>query len=284
MPRQYFPLMDGMRMPMLCLFVPFRWINRNRVDEERILTWRRLRQIGDTITMTGRESPRFYFGDGTMIDVMRVKVTAYSAIEDWVMGDTVVTHTYSTPRCVVPLPYARICPATVADSPCSGDLTRDCCLSSLFWSSDGIRPWLASFRGCCRWNQLENNGNDEWVLAAEVDLGKATMSPRARIMPVVSVPFGTSDGTLPKIKVPASDPANRNAVEWSLAKPWDVGNAAQFRRSQQSFIAVPLQSDFGGNVAVPGFSSDAIMNDCTATAQSEPQPQPRTHWHLHMMQ
>lgn len=67
--------------------------------------------------MTGRESPRFYFGDDTMIDVLRVKVTAYSAIEDWIMGDTVVTHTYSTPRCVASLSCGHLLPTAIADPP-----------------------------------------------------------------------------------------------------------------------------------------------------------------------
>lgn len=119
--------------------------------------------------------------------------------------------------------------------------------------------------------------NEAWVIAADVDLGKASMSPRAKLMPIVSVPFLPADGTLPKIKVPAADPSNRNAVEFSLAKPWDVGNAARFTRSAKSFMAVPLQSDYKGNTAVPGFSSDVTQADCkfgTKDSKSLPSASP----------
>jgi len=129
--------------------------------------------------------------------------------------------------------------------------------------SDGVKPWLASFRGCCRSADLTNNADAEWLLAAHVDLTKANMSPRAKIMPIISVPFKPLDGTLPRIKVPAADPANRNAVEWSLATPWGVGNAAYFSRAAKSFISVPFQADFGGDITKPGFSSVETTNECT---------------------
>jgi len=61
-----------------------------------------LHQVGDTITLTGRENPRFYFGDDTLLNVLRMTVTAYSSIEDWVMGEITVKHIYSRPRCGFP--------------------------------------------------------------------------------------------------------------------------------------------------------------------------------------
>lgn len=55
-------------------------------------------QVGDIITLTGREQPRFYFGDDGMMNIVKLTVTAYSELEDWVMGETKITHTFETPR------------------------------------------------------------------------------------------------------------------------------------------------------------------------------------------
>jgi len=188
-------------------------------------------QVGDTITLTGRETPRFYFGDDGFTNILKMQVKAYSTIEDWVMGDIKLKHMYPGP-------------------------------------SDGGQPWLASFRGCCRSSQLANNKNGEWVIGAQIDLTKASMSPRAKVLPVVSVPFRPADGSLPKVKVPAADAMNRNAVEWSLAQPWDVGNAAYFSREAQSFMSVPLQADFNGDSNVPGFSDPDTAAECTRDPNS----------------
>jgi hypothetical protein len=135
-------------------------------------------------------------------------------------------------------------------------------------SDDGL-PWMASFRGCCRFAQLENNKDSEWLIAAQVDIGRAKASPRARILPVISVPWKPSGASDPKVVVPAADPDNKNAVQWSLATPWDVGNAAYFSRERQSFMSIPLQPEFNGDPLVPGFSEDQTLKACTADPASE---------------
>jgi hypothetical protein len=35
-----------------------------------------------------------------MVNILKMKVTAYSSIEDWVMGETKLVHTYSSSKCV----------------------------------------------------------------------------------------------------------------------------------------------------------------------------------------
>ncbi len=35
-----------------------------------------------------------------MVNILKMKVTAYSSIEDWVMGETKLVHTYPASKCV----------------------------------------------------------------------------------------------------------------------------------------------------------------------------------------
>ncbi len=130
-------------------------------------------QLGDKITMTGRETPEFDFGDFKVIKdsaILTMDVTAYSEREDWVMGKVVVVHKYDTPN------------------------------------NDG-NPWLARFTGCCRYSRLLNNADNPWELTAQVDLQLAPASPRVSVLPLVSVPQEPdleSSQRLPKILVPAT--------------------------------------------------------------------------------
>lgn len=127
-------------------------------------------QLGDKITMTGRETPEFHFGDQRIQRKLTMDVTAYSEREDWVMGKVVVEHTYDTP-------------------------------------SNSGNPWLARFSGCCRYSKLLNNGDKPWELIAQVNLGIASASPRVSVLPVVSVPRepdAVSSNRLPTVIIPAT--------------------------------------------------------------------------------
>lgn len=54
--------------------------------------------VGDELTLMGRESPQFYFGDGMIEMVPKMRVSAYSVAEDWIMGEYVKTYEYSAPN------------------------------------------------------------------------------------------------------------------------------------------------------------------------------------------
>jgi hypothetical protein len=133
-------------------------------------------QLGDQITMTGRETPQFELGDEGLITKLTMDVIAYSVSENWVMGKTVIVHKYEYPN-------------------------------------NAGNPWLARFSGCCRFSQLRNNGDKPWELFAQVDLTQASASPRVSVLPIVSVPKESKmpdedfDGVIgPKVIVPATIP------------------------------------------------------------------------------
>ena len=131
-------------------------------------------QLGDKITMTGRETPEFDFGDNNLISKLTMDVTSYSVRENFVMGKVVVQHKYDTPN-------------------------------------NAGNPWLARFTGCCRYSRLKNNADNPWELIAQVDLQKAPASPRVSVLPVVSVPMEPdleSSQRLPKVTLPATITAN----------------------------------------------------------------------------
>jgi hypothetical protein len=163
-----------------------------------------LAKVGDEILFPGRQPPQFYYGDGMVEQRLTMKVTAYSVAEDWVMGEATFRHQYATPN-------------------------------------NRGEPWYAQFTGCCRYSYLMNNKDAEWVITAEVDLNKAQKSPRANVLPVVSVPFQPVAPKKPSVYVPSEDSAGRT-IEYRVGKPWAVGNSAVFSAAKKSFIAVPLSN------------------------------------------
>ena len=202
-----------------------------------------LTKVGDTVKFPGRQPPRFYFGDGTVERAMTMTVTALSVAENWVMGTCTTVHEYSTPN-------------------------------------NKGQPWYAHFTGCCRHSRLVNNKDAEWVITAAVDLNLADKSPKANVLPVVSVPFRKEKGkpTKPWLYVPAEDNAD-GKVKFRVGKPWDIGNSAVFRSIDESFIAVPLHdmsqekctaaSDIGGdNFAGPGCLFRALRTDAGQKAMT----------------
>lgn len=191
-----------------------------------------LPQVGDEVVFPGRQPPQFYFGDGSVEQTLTMKVIAFSEAEDWVMGSFTIEHEYPTPN-------------------------------------NKGEPWYAQFTGCCRHSYLVNNKDAEWVITASVDLNVANKSPRANVLPVVTVPYTPVDGA-PSTYVPADDNAN-NTIEYRVGKPWNVGNAAVFNSLLKSFISVPLRalapwecttSIVGGsNFAGPGCLFKSLRTD-----------------------
>lgn len=184
-------------------------------------------QLGDSITMTGRQTPEFDFGDGRVQNKLVMSVTSYSVREDWILGKTTLVHNFDT-------------------------------------INNNGAPFQAKFTGCCRFSGLVNNADAPWELIAEVDLGKAIASPRASTLPMVSVPYSPEIGdprvTIPAVQnvlTPGADgmPSTRALVSttrWSLADPWNVGNAVSISGQRSS-----LQLDLSE------FSSLDYMKQCT---------------------
>mmetsp|Transcript_28659 Transcript_28659/g.44878 ORF Transcript_28659/g.44878 Transcript_28659/m.44878 type:complete len:1164 (-) Transcript_28659:1820-5311(-) len=170
-------------------------------------------QVGDRITMTGRETPIFDFGDGIVhrLDNLVMTVIAYSESENWILGSTTLPgHTYATPN-------------------------------------DQGTPWLAKFSGCCRLRELHNNADAPWVLTVEVDILRARASPRVTTLPQLSVPYDGSPvsptfrlfGNSP---IPETDPDSRRIEHWELAQPWDVGQAGRLQGMNSSTVELPLRT------------------------------------------
>ena len=167
-------------------------------------------QLGDKITMTGRETPQFDFGDSRLINKLTMDVVSYSVRENWVMGQWKVRHSYATPN-------------------------------------NGGNPWLARFTGCCRYSELLNNADKPWELIAQVDLNRQKASPRVSVLPMVSVPREPV-GQVPKVVLPAtiwdvgSETPKTMAMDWKVQNPFDVGNAAMFRGG--AYMSLDLQPFF----------------------------------------
>jgi len=192
-----------------------------------------LAKVGDEVVFPGRIPPQFYFGDGMVEETLKMTVNSFSESEDWVMGSLKIVHVYATPN------------------------------------NKGA-PWEAQFTGCCRHSYLVNNKDAEWVIAAPVDLNSANKSPRANVLPMVSVPFKPLTGS-PFVYVSAEDNAD-DTIEYRVGKPWDVGNAAVFKSADKSFVAVPLSTlapfpcttataGAGNNFAGPGCLFRALRTD-----------------------
>jgi len=160
--------------------------------------------IGDNTTIQGREAPQFLYGDSQVATSLRMQITAMSLAEDWVLGVVRLRHTYTTPN-------------------------------------DAARPWKAQYVGCCRLEGLKNAAGLNWAIAAEIDLTRATRSPKATTLPVVSVPLRSmhNPSHLPGVFLPTRGAAS--GAEWGVGKPFDVGTAVLLNQSVgSSFLSVPL--------------------------------------------
>ncbi len=175
-----------------------------------------LLQVGDIVTLTGRQTPKVYLGDSGIANVLRMTVTAYSVAEDWILGDVTIKHVYASP------------------------------------SNNGM-PWEVQYTGCCRLSNLQNNKDQEWTLTALVDLTRARASARAKVLPIISLPY--QDGSV-SVFLPATTPSNEEVVSWYMSKPFDVGNAGGFSASKGSMATVSLQPAFG---SLWGFSNPCLL-------------------------
>ncbi|KAJ1490380.1 hypothetical protein T484DRAFT_3341748 [Baffinella frigidus] len=178
--------------------------------------------IGDNTTLQGREAPQFLYGDSQVATSLKMQVTAMSLAEDWVLGVVRLRHTYGTPN-------------------------------------DAARPWKAQYVGCCRLAGLKNAAGLNWAIAAEVDLTRATRSPKATTLPVVSVPLRAmhSASHLPGVFLPTRGAAD--GAEWGVGKPFDVGTAVLLNQSLgSSFLSVPLARLATGG----GCDSSSVSQAC----------------------
>jgi hypothetical protein len=166
-------------------------------------------QVGDILQMAdiGIGSTTFYFGDGTFTNDLKLRVTAFSASEDWIMGELDLTHKYATP-------------------------------------SDDGRNWVASLSGCCRIESLAVQKDADFNVQAYVNLLEAQHSPVARSLPLLTsyLQSGASSGQvqLSNVFVHADDPQGTKEIEWSIKQPWNVGNAANFSSALSSFVSISL--------------------------------------------
>lgn len=85
----------------------------------------------------------------------QVEITAWSAAEDWFLGQQVFRVTYDTPN-------------------------------------NKGQPWKVSFKGCCRMSTLVNNPDRPWEMNMHIDMIKAERSPRVVSLPVI---FFTKPGS-----------------------------------------------------------------------------------------
>jgi hypothetical protein len=165
-------------------------------------------QVGDILQMAdiGIGTTTFYFGDGTFTNDLQLRVTAYSASEDWVLGELELTHKYATP-------------------------------------SDDGRNWVASLSGCCRIESLAVQKDADFNVQAYVNLLQADHSPVARSLPILTAYLqsaGSGQVLLSNVFVNADDPQGTKDIEWSVKQPWSVGNAANFSSALGSFVSISL--------------------------------------------
>ena len=166
-------------------------------------------QVGDVLQMAaiGIGTTTFFFGDGTFTNDLNLRVTAYSASEDWLLGELDLVHQYATP-------------------------------------SDDGRDWVASLSGCCRVESLAVQKDADFNVQANVNLLQAQHSPVARNLPLLTAylqSVGASGQVqLSNVFVNADDPQGTKEIEWTIKQPWNVGNAANFSSSLNSFVSISL--------------------------------------------
>ena len=111
--------------------------------------------MGDVIHLNGKQWPVFNYGDDSLSagEYLKMQVMAYSKHENWVFGQSVITHTYATPN-------------------------------------NKGKPWVASFTGCCKLSEINNQPQMDapWLIQTNIDLLELTKSPRITAMPVFSLP------------------------------------------------------------------------------------------------
>jgi len=142
-------------------------------------------ETGTKSTEMGSSSIVVKTGDGAQYFV-DVQVTAYSASEDWVMGNFTFRHSYATPY-DADAPFTPIYPADFSYEAATGE---DLAANQPFKHT----PWVATFEGCCR-AQVDsnvNNGGKAYKVHTMLDLTDRNNAPAARTLPVITVPVAGS--------------------------------------------------------------------------------------------
>jgi len=174
-------------------------------------------KIGDKLVLFGKEPPQFLYGDGQFKPVMTMEVTAVSQSQDWAMGVIRLEHTYGNPN-------------------------------------NNERPWRAQFVGCCRIDELMNNANIGYELTAEVDLTRATRSPVAASLPIITVPLSGKPPPGAAANAPLPPPSayipsrSGGDVKWDVGAPLDVGTVVYLDAATGSFLRLPLAALQSGQV------------------------------------
>jgi hypothetical protein len=172
-------------------------------------------QVGDILVLgdVGIGTTAFNFGDGVMTDNLQMRVTAYSALEDWIIGEFYLVHQYATP-------------------------------------SDSGRNWVASLSGCCRMESLAVQKDSDFTLSAYVNLLQSDHSPVVRSLPLQTAYMQTNSFgqvQLSNVLVNADDPDGSREIAWTITPPWDVGTSANFTASRGSFASISLNGFYASS-------------------------------------
>lgn len=142
-------------------------------------------QIGDVITeIVGATT--FFFGDGQTTSTLQYRITAFSAEENWIVGEALQ-------------------PGTA--------------LAGLRHTYAGAGPYSnVGINSCCRLSTLNNRFEDNYILDGRVTPMDGNRSPVAALVPIVSV--GSS--TAATFQVPATDP-DGDRLRWRLSTQAEAG-------------------------------------------------------------
>jgi len=237
-------------------------------------------ETGTKSTEMGSSSIVVKTGDGAQYFV-DVQVTAYSASEDWVMGNFTFRHSYATPY-DANAPFIPLYPDGFSYEASTG---AQLAANQPFKHT----AWVATFEGCCRAavDSNVNNRGKPYKVHTMLDLTDRNNAPAARTLPVVTVPVAASADPMdqPMFYVMAKDQFTLGRMDpkamssQSSNFPGDDDIAAPLRYKLATAMdlhlapdmytqaaGVTVHSDSGmvtvtTNGAAPGFRQVAIVVD-----------------------
>jgi len=144
--------------------------------------------IGSVIT-ENIGATTFQFGDGGATGVLRFRVLAFDATQDWIYAIALnpvdpnlpITHTYSGPG-----------------------------------------PWVAAINSCCRISTLRNAPDGSYRVATTINFSTDVSSALATVPPIVNCSLGPTCS----FPVPAGD-SDEDALTWRFAAPAENGGMTQ---------------------------------------------------------
>jgi hypothetical protein len=142
--------------------------------------------VGDIIT-EGVGATNLQFGDGSQTPVLRFRVVAYSATEDWIVGEAL--------------------------HPGTDDV-------GVRKAYTGNGPYTARSSTCCRITgaSLNNRANGTYTLTTTVHPFSSNRSPVSQQFPIVTVPEGAAS----TFSVPATD-ADNDPLRWRFSTNAEAG-------------------------------------------------------------